>query len=371
MDEIFESCIDPNNLERIPDAHLLFAEEGIKNFSAVYTNRVSSTDPLDVKGRESMARNVITLARKNLSGARGDKIVDFELGEEEIFNFVRDDTRKNKSTKKAAILLQKLEPYIKSIGRISCGDKAGTCWLVSDTEVITCHHVYRSFVDIRKMWPNFTLPIKVKFDFFYREHSTEERSTVEVDEQRDPDVENSHLDYKFLRLHEHEVLNERVPLGQFVRNYSPEENLVVIIGHPGGEEMKEETCVVADSLSWSNQLEQRRNSAGIYMTDYRRITEYEDHEECLPYDTTLFSGASGSPVFDLNGNIVAMHAHGSTLEIGGQHRSLMEFGVQFSAICEDLRSRDLVLLDTYFPDYNFGPNENRMDQDLNEEPMEE
>jgi hypothetical protein len=66
-----------------------------------------------------------------------------------------------------------------------------------------------------------------------------------------------------------------------------------------------------------------------------------------------------------------MHTQGWPLKINGEKYSLMEFGVQFSAICEDLRSRDLGFLETYFPDYDLGPNENRMEQDWNQEPMEE
>ena len=86
----------------------------------------------------------------------------------------------------------------------------------------------------------------------------------------------------------------------------------------------------------------------------------EKYKGCLPYDTSLFTGASGSPVFDLNGNIVAIHTQGYTLNVEGGKCSLMEFGVTFQAICEDLRK--LNLLEKYFPDCDLKHDEQRMNE---------
>jgi V8-like Glu-specific endopeptidase len=297
-------------------------------------------------------------------------------GNQKILNFARDDLSKNASTKKPAILFRRLCPYIKSIGRISCGEKAGTCWLVTDMLVITCHHVYMSFMEEREHTNNPHLPIEVLFDYF--EPGKPERiRKVEVDEERDPQLESSHLDYKVLRLKECEALKDREGLGPIVRNRLLQDGLVVIVGHPGGSEMHEETCVVVSNHSWREILKQRgekcerRNeefqhnadlqiSPGVHMTndDLLRSANRYQEQGCLPYDTTLFSGASGSPVFDLNGNIVAMHTHGYRLDVEGEKYSLMEFGVQFSAICENLRERNL--LEQFFPNYDLEHHEERM-----------
>ena len=165
-------------------------------------------------------------------------------------------------------------------------------------------------------------------------------------------------------------------LGPLVRNRRLQEGLVIIVGHQAGREMLEESCVVVSSQSWRERIEQRHEkfrqlnqefqqrhhadlqSAGVHMANEDLLRSAERNER-LPYDTSLFSGASGSPVFDLNGNIVAMHTQGYTLDVEGGQCSLMEFGVQFAAICEDLRRHNL--LEKLFPNYNLGNNEERMD----------
>ena len=100
------------------------------------------------------------------------------------------------------------------------------------------------------------LPIKVSFDYFYFS-KPEHIRTAEVDEQGDPQIENSHLDYKCLRLKEGEALSHRARLGQFVRNRRLQEGLVIIVGHSAGKEMLEETCVVVSNHSWRERIRQR------------------------------------------------------------------------------------------------------------------
>ena len=373
IDAVIEEACNPSRTVRLPNDDLLHLEKCIKQFSAsyVYTHRASSKDPFSEKVRKSMTRNVKSFAYKNLldpnikkDERNTQKFADHD--DQLILNLARDDLKKNKPTSMPAILFQRLGPLLKSVGQISCGRKTGTCWIVSGTLVITCHHVYRSFIKERNDVINPNLPIEVSFDYFYS-RLPEHIRTVEVDEDHDPQIESCHLDYKFLRLKENEALADREGLGQFVRNHSLQEGLVTIVGHPGGNKMLTETCVVVTNFSWRMQLQQRHNSTGLHMTndDRLRADQYQE-QGCLPYDTTLFSGSSGSPVFDLNGNIVAMHMQGYTLKIDEKHKvSLMEFGVQFSAICEDMRRRNFNPED-YFPDYNLSPNEERMDEDNNQ-----
>ena len=352
-----EAC-NPSRAERLANEDLVRLENYIKEFSSkyVYTHHTSSKEPLTQKVRKSMTRNVKSSAYENLLDPQNKDTIEindekFGDNDTQVFNFAR-GILKNTSTKKPAILYECLASYIKSIGEISCGSIRGTCWLVSDRLVITNHHVYMSINTERDELQNLNLPITVTFDYFYP-GQTEQVLTVEVDEEGDPQLESPLLDYKFLRLKENEGLRDRVPLGRVVRNRQLHEGLVIIVGHhPVGSQMHEETCVVVSTHSWREKLQERHAiCAGVHMTGAETQQVNERYQQRFPYDTTLFSGASGSPVFDLNGNIVAMHAQGYTLNVQGGKCSLMEFGVQFNAICEDIRQRYNNVVEQLFPHY--------------------
>ncbi len=275
----------------MPKEKLVHLEKCIKEFPAfyVYTHRASSKGSFNEEVRNSIATNVKLSAYRNLLSTPEKRENDgkFVDADQQIINFARDDLTKNELTKKPAILLRRLGSYINSVGRISCGSKIGTCWLVTDMMVITCHHVYSEFTKERTARPNLNLPIEVSFDFFDVRRPEDVR-TVEVDEEHDPERESSYLDYKFLRLKESEALTGRDGLGPIVRNHSLEEGLVTIVGHPAGsEEMQEETCVVVRHHSWREQLQQRHHRTGLHMTNEHllRADRYQK-QGCLPYDTT-------------------------------------------------------------------------------------
>jgi hypothetical protein len=177
-------------------------------------------------------------------------------------------------------------------------------------------------------------------------------------------------------------------------------------------EMQDEVCVVVGYRAMQERIRERHEQCtGVHMTNAQLLHNTEDYQGSLSYDTTFFGGASGSPVFEMNGNIVAMHTHAYSLEImenlsnqpenvqnqqnvpnqeqgnvpnrqenvpnqlenvpnqlenvpsvsrQGKSRtySLMEFGVQFISICRDMRNwhgEDVVK--QIFPNYKLKPGE--------------
>ena len=362
---MMEKACNPSRAERLANEDFACLENYIKEFSVlyVYTHQASSKDPLTEKLRKSMTKNVKSSAHRSLLnpenrgefGRNDGKFVD---NDQQVFNFAKEDLFKNSSTKIPARLFEPLASYIKSIGQISCGEIRGTCWLVGGTLVITNYHVCMLINTERQQNPN--LPITVSFDYL-RSGQTEHVVTVDVDVDHDPQLGDSRLDYKFLRLKECESIQDRVPLGSIVRNRQLQEGLVIIVGHPEGNEMHEETCVVVSSYSWREKLKQRHDKyierhidkpdPSLHMTN-GQLLSCEKYKDCLPYDTSMFAGASGSPVFDLNGNIVAMHTQGYTLNVEGGQCSLMEFGVHFNAIWEDMKSKGQYHdVEQLFPNY--------------------
>ncbi|CAB4032037.1 Hypothetical predicted protein [Paramuricea clavata] len=349
-----ETC-NRTSTKKLPKEDLLCLEKCIEEFSAsnVYTISASSKEPLNEKIRKSMTANVKSSAYKNLLSPNEDRHSGndgkFVSDDQQILNFATEDVWKNTATGIPARLFKTLGKNMKSIGQISCGQIQGTCWLVADMLVITNCHVYMSFNKERRDHPDLNLPITVKFDYLHPGQGQQ----VEVNEERDPQLESFRFDYKVLRLKEDEGLRGREPLGPLVRSCPLQEGLVIIVGHPAGKEMHQETCVVVRNHSWRQKLQDRKdfkhsqmnndeNSTGVHLTnnDLLRSQSHKFQEQgCLPYDTSLFSGASGSPVFNLNGNIVAMHTQGYILNTGEEKWSLMEFGVQFNAICKDMKER--------------------------------
>ena len=357
---VVEAC-EPGRTETLSNEDFVCIEKYIHEFSAsyVYTHSISGKEPLTENVRKSMTTNVKSTAYKNLLGLKKNKAigkngVKFVNEDQKVLNFARKDVYKNASTEMPAILNKYFGKYMDSIGLIACGTIRGTCFLVTDEIVITNHHVCTLINTEREEKKNLNLPITVSFNFHWPVETEHVDSvvTVDVDEERELDIENSNLDYKFLRLKNNQDLRNHAPLGPIVRCRQLQEGCVVIMGHPEGKEMHQETCVVVRTCSWREKLKERNEVAGLHMTNAQKLESGEKYKDCLPYDTSLFSGASGSPVFDMNGHIVALHTQGYTLDVEERKRSLMEFGVQFNAICEHLKStHGLGLLEEFFPNY--------------------
>jgi hypothetical protein len=376
--------------ERLCMEDLVLLEKYIKcSASYVYGRQISTKERFTKKVREAMTKNVKKLAYTNLLNNNDDKLGknDGEYGDQgqQIFNFARKEVFKNASTQMPARLNKDLVSYMKSIGQIACGKSRGTCFLVTDAMVITNYHVYRMIKDERIKLENPNLPITVRFDYLYPEETG--IVTIEVDEEQDTKLENPFLDYKLFHLKNLFHLTDRVPLGPIVRNWRLSDGRGVILGHPKCKEMKEEVSVVVGYNARLETMNKRHKEfSGVHMTNLQLVRNdivYDDN--LLPYDSSFFHGASGSPVFEMNGNIVAMHTQGDLVQKNGgnirdqqennqneeqenipnqeqEKYSLMDFGVQFTSICRDLRDwHGENVVEQLFPNYKLKPGEEPMD----------
>ena len=380
VDAKIEEAGNPDRTERLRTEDLARMEKYIKEFSPshVYTRQIAVSKPFTKEVRKAMTENAKTSACASLLGKNIDEVttknVKFVDEDEGILNFAKDEVFKNASTKRPARMNRTFATYIRSIGNIVFGEvHLGTCFLVTPTHVITNYHVYRMIEDMRRERENPGLPINIWFDYLHRG----QRSgivKVEVDEQQDSKLENPYLDYKIFCVRQKECLRDRVPLGPMVRKWQLSDGRVVIIGHPGGEELQEEVCVVVGYKKMLDRIRDRYELCkGVHMTNAQLLHKTEDYQGCLSYDTTLFSGASGSPVFEMNENIVAMHTQGYILEnavnehendptqVNLRKYSLMEFGVQFISICRDIRQRyGENIVNEIFPNYRLEQGEEPM-----------
>ena len=289
--------------------------------SYIYTRKISAKEPFTEEVREVMTKNVKHSAYKTMSVQNdkkcGGNVMEFADDDETIYNFARSEVFKNASVRKPARLNEIFGHYTRSVGQIICGEFAvGTCFLVTDGLVITNYHVYREIKILRARLSNANLPILVRFDYL---HSGQRENflTVEVDEEKITKLENPYLDYKFFCLKQSEGLESRVPLGPMVRNWQLSDGRVIILGHPEGSEMQEEVCVVIGYRPMREIIRKRHEQFnGVHMTNAELLhkTRKYQRQGCLSYDTTCFRGSSGSPVFEMNGYIVAMHTQGYYLK---------------------------------------------------------
>ncbi len=308
----------------------------------MYTYQASIEDGLTEEIKKKMAEDVKISAYVNLLNQSDGK---FSGDDRPIYDMAKNCVCKNDRTDRPGRLTNLLAQLNRSIGRITCGDAQGTCFLVAGNFVITCLHVYLDFIKERQETQQPTMPIKVAFHYY-----EVDELLVEIDESQEPMYHSRAFDYILLCLKQSSHLESRVRLGEFVEGCHLYQGLVCITGFPDGMELMEETCVIVEADS-EERLKRRQlqMNGGIHMT--RVDAFFKEYPQRLAYDTSLYRGSSGSPGFDMNGKIQVLHAQGYDLDVEGKKYSLMEFGVKFSAICEDLESRFNVAKQ-FFPNWN-------------------
>ena len=320
---------------------------------------VTLRDPFSKEIGENMIKQVQEEARSTLLSPRQNRNSGHAL-----LNLVTKFGKKTPTARPARILTP-LANHMKSVGCLICGTVQGTCFLVTENTVITSYHIVNMIIEARKKATDeenrrVHANIYIYFDYLFVNQiaSQSPPPSVEVDES--DQFGNPHLDYVLLKLKaQEEVLKDRTPLGPEVRAFVANSGIVTIIGHPDGREMFEDACriIPRHQSNVTEVLESRAQKKARHCDEdpatcsdvniharkcvhmYRgRDASHSKHQ--VAYDTTLFEGSSGSPVFNEDGHIVAIHTQGyPILDNKRKITSIMEFGVTFAAICEDIKSR--------------------------------
>ena len=259
-----------------------------------------------------------------------------------------------------ASFTKKLSLLLDSIGYLECGDVYGTCFLVSTDLIVTCRHVVK-MIETARGASSSTDHSRVFVYFDYEDNRSAKPLSngyelLPLDHPRN--VWSEALDYAFLFL-KPQSPEKRLkvhPLGKYVTRKVPMRGNVSIAGHPFGYIKQDELCPILPAHDDGRYRElQRRvrqeeevckadssscvlssrmpNTKCVHM--YRRnIEELCGEKKALTYDVgSFFEGSSGSPVFDMNCEIVALHTGGFRL----RNTSILEYGVTFDAIIEDLK----------------------------------
>jgi hypothetical protein len=256
---------------------------------------------------------------------------------------------------KSAWLMKQIVLASESVGRIYAESKCftGTCFLVTEDVILTNYHVYKGIKnDIASCHDN--PKVKVAFNHVYPNQTDNlEECEVNMEDIR-AECEDTSLDYIFLGLKKklnHKGLSEKVAL---VKPINFPNNVLTIVGHPDGREKRIDTdCRLISEHTWRPELlerlqKPRRLHFDPFLMCKKKIMS-DEYKHKVAYDTSFTFGASGSPVFDDQGKIIAMHTCGWVIE--GTNYSVMEFAVPMEAIYNDCYNKDPEVAKLLFPSF--------------------
>lgn len=214
----------------------------------------------------------------------------------------------------------------------------GTGFLLFDRFVLTNYHVIKG--DLSK---NGTLQRKVTVNFLFEEinsSSLKDEVVKEVVAFRclaDESVRS--YDWALLELDENPDINRPCLLKHF--GYLPPSGGLCIIGHPDLRVKMIDPCYIIPATECGRVVKKHRAEGctqwvgrNFFQEVEREITK---RKNIVRYKTCFYFGASGSPVFDNNCKVVAMHSGGYRHpKATKKSQGIIEFGYLLSNILEDM-----------------------------------
>lgn len=301
----------------------------------------------------------------------GQNIYKFLSHKYKDFEVYKKNFGKEVNNSLSAKLVETLGTRMNSVGYIEwknilgCLQGAATCFVLYGRYILTCHHVVKKIVGEgteAKDWGN-RIKQLARVTFSYKEdYPTEKWFSLENWFQ----ISDEDLDFAVLKLEESESENHPPPgLLQF-HSPPPPNGPIFITGHPKGRIKSMDVCLVVSIFERGNQysehLQKRQkiqcsNYVCGYNSDKRCIHAYnpkgfeekKNSPDLVTYNTCFLEGSSGSPVFDKNGRLVAMHASGFAYKMSNKECSIIEWGYLICSIIFKMRSKFKPWFDSTFP----------------------
>ncbi|KAI4903284.1 hypothetical protein NFI96_004359, partial [Prochilodus magdalenae] len=243
--------------------------------------------------------------------------------------------------------LGKLVTLSSSVGRIKIGKEEGTAFLLFDNFILTNAHVIeKSYNDELHQLTN---PATVNFDL-KREGSFDKESS-DLSLKLSPNVyaymkgrdgAGRYVDFALLKMQGNSKEISELPRLLYEFTSKQDAQGICIIGHPGaGEKRMDVSCIVPHKATGS-EPENRLQISVKFQADFSEFEVVGERSFIATYKTCFLEGSSGSPVFDENCKLVAMHTGGFFTD--GKKEHIIEFGIPLCSIIwnimDQLASRD-------------------------------
>ncbi|XP_049636777.1 serine protease FAM111A [Suncus etruscus] len=228
-----------------------------------------------------------------------------------------------------------------SVGYLSWANNGNegcaTCFVFRDLYIFTCWHVVRDIVGEgidKNMWPHIISQC-VKVSFGYEEEFLEkEKNSFSLEPWFE--VADESLDYAVLKLKPES--GAQVPSALFNgMSPVPLNGLIYIIGHPFGEPKSTDACCVIPQSQRVEACQARQADSYVPMFTPRSFQEISENDDVITYHTSFFFGASGSPVVNADGVLVAMHSAGLNFDYQKGLSTLIEFGPTIQSILAHIK----------------------------------
>ncbi|KAL1273701.1 hypothetical protein QQF64_026515 [Cirrhinus molitorella] len=222
------------------------------------------------------------------------------------------------------------------------GSALGTGFLLFGRFVLTNAHVIGESTDVNAA--QFTAV------FGYEDLDSEDSERIPVKQLtayfHGKDDRGRFLDYAFLELDGSDRIAEYPELLVCYRQNVPiNKGQICIVGHPGEGVKKMDPCFIIER---ENRMEAAHKHASenehliCVMNEVclEQKWDFLAYENQITYDSCFFHGSSGSPVFDVDCNLIGIHSGGYKYKTEGQKTwSVMEYGFSMQPILDNIKAQ--------------------------------